>query len=293
METAKAPFVVYAYISSCATVRQPPGLGDFILGTASLFNHSCTYGFRLRVDVSDHPVRHVLGRHDDMFLHDYEGLECIGHHEFFNDRRNDVAPFLEKIVANHPSNAYVVLTTHEFPPEPVSADAKRFIQRLLTPSMHVYTEFMDILKQFGFEAHQYAVIHIRSDDNFGRPREDHVSKTFVDRVLANGDVFKDYDAAKILVMSDSYEIKKQISEDMGFRFLDTRPCHNGSQAYFGDDDGDLASQSADTERMMHDTFIELFLAIHASHMFCHSVFGRISGFASIPSLFYNVKSTYF
>lgn len=72
--------ISHVYRTTCTTVTQPPGLGDYLRGSIALAILSYEKGFTLHLDLSHHPIGRYLIRNPSFSTHTTEITE------FFNDR---------------------------------------------------------------------------------------------------------------------------------------------------------------------------------------------------------------
>lgn len=281
-------YVVHKYKSRCDTVGQPPGLGDFLQGTASLHMLSLIHGFKLRLDVSDHPLGHVLSKEHECFSNDYMSYERLGEQEFFNNLRLYVANYVADFVRAG-REGYVVVCSHMMVEghATIKPSTKELIQSLLMPSAPVEVECTAMMSRLHIRQGEFRIFHIRSGDRF-RKWDVRELDGFVNDLETKfrQQAWDDQYTNPIVVMSDSYVVKKRLAERFGCLLTDVSPCHLGSQCFFDAED-DRPPSASTSDEMIKGTYLEFLIMMKASVIYTYSFYGG-SNFMRTLTQFYHV-----
>ncbi len=243
--------VYHTYRTSCATVRQPPGFGDFLRGSIALAILAPDKPFSLRLDFADHPI----GR----FLRDRPRLDRPSGevHEFFNDRMQLLPPFLEGLGPD----AAVAVTTHLQP------DMSRFTDdaRRLVLSQLAFDESIEAAAESlarGISEDGFAILHVRVADgvNGVDPAEKRGLIRYISRRLTPRW------GRRVAVISNATPLKREISDICGLPLIDTRTVHLG--------------ECTGTDIDVRDTLVDFALLSRASEIHSWSNYAWKSGFSS-------------
>ena len=291
MNNNRRVFVVHVYKSSYASVGQPPGFADFILGTISLHHLSTRYSFQLRLDLSDHPLAKCLKGEHPSFAQDYNDCMDCGFHEFFNDRRDHVESHIQELIDTTEGDVFITLTCHTLPTEEMMASdqLRQFMREAFQPSDRVHTRFIEAMGMLGLCPHRYVVLHVRSGDRFRVYSCEQHAKGIIDEVIQLMDTWLPSLTGPVLVVSDSHDVKMGIcSKKEGYVCTPFFPGHMGSQAYFT---SSSACDSVDRDKMVEDTFLEWLFITQCREVYGYNVYGSMSNFAACPARFFNIDWT--
>jgi hypothetical protein len=242
--------VRHTYRTSCATVRQPPGFGDYLRGSIGLAVLAIEQKFSLEIDLSHHPA--------GAFLRDKRKPIALPGEvfEFFNERSHLLPEFL----ANLGNNESVTLTTHFSPDMGKVTDAVReLVRSQLEWDESIEAPAEGIRKKISDGA--FAVLHVRVADNrfharrVGvRPLCSHIEK----HVLP---VWHD----RLAVISNNQAVKKALSERYGLPLVSTGAVHLG--------------ECNGMEAAVRDTVIDFAVMSKAIAIFSCSEYAWNSGFS--------------
>lgn len=286
--------LMHRYLPKCRTVAQPPGLADFLKGTAYLYQQSKKGpnpgAFEVLVDFTKHPVGiflqptpHLLKKYQEYYQRtDMEVIEC------FNQNR----PVIRNIVStlqNNPETApklmYVVchepydnFDSNEFV---LDADDQAFMQRTLNFHDELVEECSCYQEELGILNHDYCVIHLRMGDQqscqphaFAEQLQ-HVEACIRQHIVPRW-------GNKVLVISDNYYTKKYLCNKYDLKCTDFIPIHMGEAARF------LKRDEAASPTDIGYTLLEFMLMSKSKTIYLHSVYGWNSGFSKLCGHIYSI-----
>ncbi|OGR26730.1 MAG: hypothetical protein A2X83_13050 [Desulfuromonadales bacterium GWD2_54_10] len=254
-------YLIHTYRTSCKTVEQPPGFGDFLRGSAALYQLSKKYGFNLKIDFSCHPLSQYLEQTDSVAYDDNAEV-----HEFFNQNNAALEPFISTL----PENSQSLVTTHCVPVSGIDEGCRRFLKKRLSPTRQLQTTLKDVMNQLGRD---YCVVHLRMGDHSiggGCSAVPAVDTWFRDIIVPEwGD--------RILVLSDNSWIKEHLSERFGSMFILNTPVHLGQC-------GTLEFPRTG----VRDSMVDFFTMSKAQKIYQYSVYPWGSGFSDMCTQIYRI-----
>lgn len=265
---AKAPvknhgFLIHSYQPICRTVMQPPGLGDFLRGTAALYQLSRQYRTTLKIDFTSHPLAYCFEQVDSI---PKRGKRKV--HEFFNQASTRLEPF----VANPAGTRPTFVLTNAVPPQMLDDDCRTFICDRLRPTNDLKKHIISLKQQLGLE--RYCTLHLRMGDHQmeGEPEVPAVVLTWLrEQILPAW-------GKDVLVISDNSKIKKRLARDFGVKVTPgNKPVHLGDYRPQGHADP-----------LLFDTVAEFLLMAESEQIYRFSVYSWGSGFSDICAALYQI-----
>lgn len=254
--------VEHTYQPTSSSVQQPPGFGDFLRGSISLYQLSVKYGFNLSLDFRSHPLGCLINRNneDSLFVN-------LPIYEFFNQKNCA----LESFLVGQSEPCKLRLTTHAVPLSPVNRECRRFILRHIKPIDEISSYVSSILNRL--ELKEFATVHIRMGDHQFENELDlptALEKYFVEKIIP---IWSD----NVLVVSDNTSIKETLKRRFGVKIVDVKPVHLGESALRGA-----------TSNEVRDTFAEFLLMAKSDWIFQYSVYPWGSSFSEICARLYDI-----
>lgn len=242
--------VNHVYRTTCSTVRQPPGFGDYLRGTISLAILSLENGFDLRLDFSQHPIGKFL-RNKPTSLGSPESVV-----EFFNERTS----FLLEFIENLKDDQTVSITTNLEPDEgKINNDVRKLIREQLAFNTLIEESASRLSKEISDE--NFAILHVRVEDQHSRTDNVEIKQLYkyteINLIPSWGN--------RLAVLSNNKGVKWALSAKFGLPFIDTGTVHLGE------------CNSADSD--IRDTLIDFVLMSRASAIFSYSAYIWKSGFS--------------
>lgn len=211
--------VVHCYLTHCKTNPQPPGLGDFIRGTAALFELSQKYGYELKIDnshpifryfTSEHLIQHTSAKETE------EYLPPILYEEIYR--------LLDKRFQKQED--FSVMTNAFF--KNVSDECRQFLKDIFTPTVFLREQIQQAYEKMGINRQRpFSVIHLRFGDFFLHNNQFN-SEKFVyakDRIQQ---FLQKHPNNQYVLVTDAgaigSELKKHIPE---LFYLDNQKIHSG------------------------------------------------------------------
>lgn len=259
------PLVVHAYRTSCDSVAQPPGFGDFLRGTVALFQLSQLLNFELQVDFSRHPLSRYIEPCDILDLQDEQPI-----YEFFNTDIKKLEPFLADQVLR--GTSYV--TTHAVPLFSMDSECRYFICKRISPKVDVNSRLQTLLSEFALD--RFCVVHMRMGD--------HTFGADVSVVPAVEDCLRELIVPKwgrnVLLISDNIAIKELLAKNFSVVLIANTPVHLG--------------QCGNNDSPGHgilDTFMDFHLMARSEEIYQYSAYPWGSGFSDMCSRIYDIPLT--
>ena len=254
--------VVHTYQPSCVTVSQPPGFGDFLRGTITLYQLSKKYGFNLCLDFSSHPLHHFLNLYNS--ISEKDDLPVV---EFFNQKNCELESFL---VGQYKSGK-IRITTHAVPHDKITRQCRQFLQKCLKPTKEL-SEYISVIRAT-LSLDEFCTVHIRMGDHqfdteLNLPSL--LEKWFVDEILPVW-------GNNVLIISDNVSVKKILKNRFDVKIIDVKPLHLGQSV--------LCEASGDEVR---DTFAEFLLMGRSSWIYQYSVYPWGSSFSEICAKIFDI-----
>jgi hypothetical protein len=250
------------------------GFGDFIRGTLSCHQLCSAQKIPFAVDFRHHD----MGKYLDI-AYQYQMCESGKILDLMDIRRFTVQCLKYSLASTYKdlryfrkNNAYIY--TNVWPRVPLRHPEKEYIKSILIPTAELKEAIEVALPIF----EQYEVIHIRSGDlfafntqigeTFKRSKHELVEKLSVIQKI------KECTDKKIIVMSDSMELKTILANKFNILVPNTVPSH-------------CAIETSNVK----DTLIDFFIMMKASHIHQFSVHHWGSGFSNSINWVYDVPLT--
>jgi hypothetical protein len=246
----------------------PPGFGDFLRGCVFLHQQSKNK-FKFIVDFSKHPLGKYIVPHHNTILD-----ETIHPTEYFNEEHEKLDNLLKTL---GDSDKYLI--TSHFYNICMGDDDKKFMKKVLTFTDNFNKNCDSITAKIGIE--NYFVLHIRMGDPICN---DDVNppvciKNFVEQYVIPNKI-------NILVVSDSYSVKKKLGDLYGVKYIDSVPAHMGacSQIFKYNEPRPLAD-----DETIENVLADFVLMSKSRGIFYWSVYNGPSGFSKMCSEIYDIK----
>jgi hypothetical protein len=257
------PLLIHTYRPTCTSIAQPRGFGDFLRGTIALHQAARRFDFDLQVDFSSHPLANFILPMDPP--PPFPDAEV---HEYFTD----VLPKLLPFVAGLAPDTVTLITTNGFPNHDIDVSTQEFVRQRIAPTAAVAGELSALRAHLGLS--EFCSVHLRlGDHRFGddNPRLPELEEFLRDQLVPEW-------GKRILVFSDNYAIKQQLSEMFGLPLVRNVPVHLGQLAGSGDSPHDR----------VRDTYLDFLLLACSERIYQHSAYYWGSGFSSQCAQVYGI-----
>jgi hypothetical protein len=144
------------------------------------------------------------------------------------------------------------------------------LQKMFSPTQYIKNKLFNIRQNLNLK--EYNVLHIRTGDN-------NINNKIQDTILNSVDSYikkLDLINKKILVLSDSDDLKRKLNDKYNFITLNSKIIHLG---YLNSEDGKQGIES---------TIIDFFLLCYSKKIYSSSVYHWNSGFSYMASRLYNI-----
>lgn len=246
--------ILHSYKTVCKTVKQPPGLADFIMGTMSLFSHAKT---QVLVNYKDHPIYNFIeNKHPLEKLEEFDSDPI----EFFNKPFTDFIQFLAEIQT--PTHIYTNCRQYT-----VTAQLQDFIKNCFTPKKHFQELIQNTLKALNLQ--NFITIHIRMGDQ----------NMFKDLIEFDNCfqqiIFSLPKGENLFITSDNSYTKNFFSKQSSlFKTINNKPIHLGDL---------LNAELLDVQH----TLLDFFIMSYSRQIISYSIYGG-TGFSKVCSDIYGI-----
>lgn len=264
--------------------RSATGFGDFIRGSYFILQFCEKYNFSLEITVA-HPLHKFLKKtqynlntsilsnikfYDEIFKNSQVNKQF--QKDFFYHLNNiSITDECGKNSVHVYSNAFTIN-------KDLSNNHKEKMREILEPVDLVNEKISSVLSSLHLKKKDYIVIHIRYGDSSLVTKESiNVNKVkLLHREIINLSLFHLF-PEKILLISDSIELKKHLVKQLPMKCLFNDITHLGEGIY-------LESQ----DDKMFNTLVDFFLISNAKHVFSFSFYEHGSGFSEWAAKTYDV-----
>jgi hypothetical protein len=165
IELTQKPICIHTYLTTCKTHRLPPGFGDWLRGTVTLWNYCQEYGFELFINNQVHPIFSHLVENQQFIQNSTIPIE-----EYFSPMPYETID-IELRKSFERKHTFAVLTnglyafiTNEYY-GPVPEECKKWIRQFLIPNTELEESIQNVYASLGI-CQPYRVIHLRLGDNY-------------------------------------------------------------------------------------------------------------------------------
>jgi hypothetical protein len=251
-----------------------PGFGDFLKGTFSLYALSKKYNYDFYIDISEHPINKYFNKNlpDNIIT---EGQEV--HEFFFNANISDKNKLDEEVKKLLDKEKNIIIQTNVDIDNLLDNfdDNDRYnLQKMFSPTQYIKNKLFNIRQNLNLN--EYNVLHVRSGDN---NINNNINNKIQDTILNSVDSYikkLDLINKKILVLSDSDDLKRKLNDKYNFITLNSKIIHLG---YLN---------SEDKEKGIESTIIDFFLLCYSEKIYSLSVYCWNSGFSYMASKLFNI-----
>lgn len=217
---------IHKYLKTCRTNPQPPGLGDFIRGTISLFDYCQKYNYKLLFD-NDHELFELLEKNENIIDSNIlsttiELIPPIGYDEI-NIRLENL--FLE--------NKNFCVLTNSFYKNEISDECKLFVRNIFTPNEIIVKNIDNVLKKLNININKkYNVIHLRFGDKYIHNNNEFDTNTYkcLDEKIKN--ILLENTDEQFILLSDSSKMAQELSlNNSALFYFDNKKIHMGDLIY--------------------------------------------------------------
>jgi len=275
--------VIHKKLKISPTGWPPSGFGDFIRGTISLYKLSRLFGFKLVVDLSDHPCSNFLQLNTNNIIGTINDTK-----EIYNIDELTLTNFLMKefeikdivvLETNCSYNDYNDLN------HSIDSDCIEFLKKYFSANDIVNKNVIKKMQELELNNKEFTTIHIRSGDrymmeknskyekylNCNAPIRDENIYNIAQKIEPCKDSFKN---TKVVLLTDNQYISSILGSYFGFKTTQTKPIHFG-----------LLSQ--DTSELL-DTFVDYFLMTRSNKIISIKS-DNLSGFSYLCSKIYKIE----
>ena len=247
------------------------GFGDLLRGTIYLYNICLLYNIECIVDTHLHPISKFLKNscsiYSDIIDSNKENIVYQYNEKFYDVNtieliKNINTEISKKIIDNI---LYITTNHHHYTNIYYTDSIKLFLKNILTLkdeySNYIYNNYINKLPE------NYTVLHIRLKDNI-------FNNDLSSNNLSKYDNIKEYIENNDIIISNSYNLKKYISEKFNILSYDNKSCHIGL---------------SNNENDILDTIIDLHILINSKKIKTFNEYCWTSNFVNWISKIYDIN----
>jgi hypothetical protein len=246
----------------------PPGLGDILKGTFSLYSISKKFDYTFYIDFSNHPISSYLNQ---TIPEQYKNTQKEVNEYFiwFNiPEHNNLINEVNDKMKNQDVGLFQTNCEPDINKELDKNDMIN-IQNLFIPNDYLQEKINNIKTELNLK--NYLVLHVRTGD-------DNINKSLNSRIIQSvEDNLKKINLPEnVLLLSDSKELKEYLHQKYKYKILESDIIHLG---YL---------ESDNKKKGIESTLIDFFLLCGAGKIYSLSVYDWNSGFSTMASKLYDI-----
>jgi len=273
---------IHKYLTLCKTNPQPPGLGDFLRGTITLFKYSQLYGYDLFIDKNSHPFFSFL-RDCQYFIADddtnnqnvlelippksYEMIDVEINKLFISGQ--DFSLLTNAFYTKHQKTInkqeYYMLSNFGN----IYDNWKEFMTTFLTPNDDTRRKLAEYYNKLINADMPYTVIHLRFGDKF--LNEGHFDKDLLEKINHKiTTILSSNQEKQFVLITDSSSMAKSLTEtNQKLFYKENKKVHMGDLK-----NGDI-----------EDTVLDFFVISRASEIYSMNE----SAFSKLTALIFDIN----
>ena len=249
-----------------ATNGFPPGFGDILKGTVSLYKISKEYGYTFYLDLTEHPISKYIIQ---TIPNNLTNLNNKVHEYFDIPNHNDLITIINKII--HMNDIALFQTNRDISIlNELDKNDKKNLQNIIKPNNYLQNKIDEIKKKFNLN--NYSVLHIRTGDYNINKSINSNNLISIEKTLSKINL-----PENILLLSDSYELKEFLSKKYKYKIINSEIIHLGNL------------NSNNKEQAIESTLIDFFLISGSNKIYSLSVYDWNSGFSTMASKLYDIS----
>lgn len=246
----------------------PPGFGDILKGTVSLYKISKQFNYNFYLDLTEHPIGKYITQ---TIPNNLIKLNNHIHEYFFNSNifnHNNLINNVNEIMKNNDIGLFET-NCESYIVKELSENDKKALQNIIKPNNYLENKLNEIKSNFNLN--NYSILHIRTgDDNINKSLQSTIISS-VEKILSKIKL-----PENILLLSDSHELKEYLSKKYKYKIINSEIIHLG---YLNSNNKDIGIES---------TLIDFYLICGSNKIYTLSVYDWNSGFSKMASIIYNV-----
>jgi len=257
---------IHKYLTTCKTNMQPPGLGDFIRGSITLFDYCKKYNYKLLFD-NDHLLFSFLEKNENIVNNNIANttIELIPPINY-----NEMDEKLSKLFLEN--NNFCILTNAFY--TNITDECKLFIRDIFKPNEIISNNINNILTHLNVDLNKKLnIIHLRFGDKYIHDNNvydintyKHVEEKIRNLIYANTD-------EQFLLLSDSIKMSEELKlNNPSLFYFNNNKIHIGDLLYTGD-----------KMKAFEDTITDFFIISRSDKIFSYPG----SGFSSMASILFD------
>jgi len=216
-------YCIHNYLTVCKT-SQPPGIGDFIRGTVSLYKYAKEYSYKLYLNSNSHPMFTYLENSMYTVKVSMDNVEELLPNVMSYDKMDNYLK--DKFLSNIP---FSIITNSLYTGE-IPDDCKRFLKDIFRPNDILKKHIYNAYKEMNIDYNKgYKAIHLRLGDRF-LYEELTFSPSMIDTIVSDIQaVLLHFPSDQFVLLSDSAIVARELKTRISSLFyMDTTKTHLGS-----------------------------------------------------------------
>ena len=246
----------------------PPGFGDILKGTVSLYMISKKNNYDFYLDLTSHPIGKYITQNipNNLLNLDKEVDEYFIEFNIFN--HDNLIEEVNKKMENQDIGLFETNCEPKIVNEITNED-KLKLQQIIKPNLYLQNKIDSIKDELNLV--NYSILHIRTGDN-------NINKGLDSKLIASveNQLSKINLPNNILLLSDSNELKIYLNEKYNYNIIQSEIIHLG---YLNSNNKDSGIES---------TLIDFFLICGSNKIYSLSVYDWNSGFSTMASRIYDI-----
>ena len=276
------------------TNQKSPGIGDFLRGSFFLMQLAKILNLEFELDISNHPISKFVinnGLNPKIKYNNIEfkyGMNRPANYDFSYTPPNNMyfdIDFINKLISelNKSNTECFPLFSNAFPMYYNFKDEGReYIKSQLLPNKNMVKYINDTFKMLNLQKNTYAVLHIRTGDQYLSKNEVIDSKFInkinglIDSIIVPG--------KKYLILSDNTILKTYLANRPNFYVLLNKIEHLGGEISIkGQENNVIKDNDA-----VKNTMLEFYLMSFSNSILSMSTYDHISGFSKYCAEIFNI-----
>lgn len=232
------------------------GLGDFIKGSLYLMGLCDKHGYKVQIDISNHPMGKYFVLPTDFIKPDY--------------RKITMWSFADNCIPSLKVSSYYTCCRKSHLPKDIKQEHLEYMKNALTPTVELLQNVDNILAKYSLNKKGYDIIHIRMGDNYLFSHGKVNIAVLIERKICKMvNMSKHY-----IILSDNAHIKQHLKKYDNFHTEESSTIVHLGRA--NEDDNYL------------DSITDFFLMTHANKIWTFSSYRWGSGFSECASVLHKI-----
>ena len=266
-------YCITSYIENCKTIKQSPGLGDYIRGCLTLMKFCEKYNYTFYINKDSHEMFSFfenssvyIDSNDEKIKKNKDILEIL-----FNKGLNTMNNQLEQLFLSKQNPHVITSAFYNYPDNfgPIDNYQFNLLNKIFIPNQTFQKEIDNVLKELQVEKNKYNILHIRAGDQL--IRNDRIEPSLLQDVINIIDKNNLIKETTVLVTDSTQLALVLIKKYDLLKYYNTKKIHLGDR---------YLNNSLLKREYIKNTLIDLFIMYYSKHI--NAI--PSSGFSTLASL---------